>query len=146
MAVPSADVPARLVLDAGPLIALFHGRDRDHATAVAGFRQLFNRRARLVVPLPIVFEVYKWLLREADPEAAQVGLQVMLQTLDVQYPVEGVLEELIGVIASMPTWRGSLEDALVAVTGLRLDVPVWALDYRDLSAFRNLHFWTPGPA
>jgi hypothetical protein len=43
----------------------------------------------------------------------------------------------------MPAWRGTLEDALVAVTGLRLRAPVWTLNYRDLAAFGSLEFWTP---
>ena len=25
-------------------------------------------------------------------------------------------------------------------------VPVWTINYRDLAAFRNLHFWTPEPS
>ena len=34
----------------------------------------------------------------------------------------------------------------VALLGLRLDVPVWTINFRDLAAFRNLHFWTPEPS
>ncbi|MBA2451076.1 MAG: hypothetical protein H0V51_23945 [Chloroflexi bacterium] len=68
MFVTNADRPARVVLDAGPLIALLHSMDSDHEVAVAGFERLARERARLVTPLPIVFEVYKWLLYEAGPE------------------------------------------------------------------------------
>ena len=42
--------------------------DSDHEVAVAGFERLAREGARLVTPLPIVFEVYKWLLYEAGPE------------------------------------------------------------------------------
>ena len=143
MSAASAEAPARLVLDAGPLIALLHRADPDHAAATAGFRQLTQVRTRLVTPLPIVFEVYKWLVYEAHPAAAQLGLQQMRRGLEIVYPAATELNEVGSVLAAMPTWKGTLEDALVAVTGLRLDAPVWRLNFRDLAAFRNLQFWTP---
>jgi len=132
-----------IVLDAGPLIALLHERDAEHSIAVDGFRQLLEARRRLIAPLPIVFEVYKWLLYNAHPALAHLGLQQMRESLDVFYPGETDLDEVTDVLAALPTWNGSLEDALVALLALRLDVPVWTMNYRDLSAFRNLRFWAP---
>jgi predicted nucleic acid-binding protein len=40
-------------------------------------------------------------------------------------------------------WAGSLEDAVVAVTALRLRSPVWTLNVRDLGVLPALHFWNP---
>jgi predicted nucleic acid-binding protein len=40
-------------------------------------------------------------------------------------------------------WAGTLEDAVVAVTALRLRVPVWTLNVRDLGARPELRFWNP---
>ena len=143
MSAASAELPARVVLDAGPLIALLHGRDPDHVTALAGFRQLAGARARLITPLPIVFEVFKWLVYEAHAGAARIGLQRMQRSLEVVYPGARSLDDLTSVLTAMPTWSGTLEDALVAVTGLSLGAPVWTLNFRDLSAFRSLRFWNP---
>jgi predicted nucleic acid-binding protein len=142
----SGDVPRRLVVDAGPLIALFHEPDHAHTVAVAGFHQLFEARTEVLIPLPIVFEVYKWIVYQTHPAVARQALERMREALDIVHPSPDDLDEVVIVLDSMPTWGGSLEDALVAVTGLSLDVPVWTLNYRDLSAFRNLQFWTPTAA
>jgi predicted nucleic acid-binding protein len=139
----SAEAPARLVLGAGPLIALLHRADPDRSAASVGFRQLTRIHARLVTPPPIVFEVYKWLVYEAQPGAAQLGLQQMRRGLEIVYPGANEFDEVSAVLAAMPRWKGTLEDALVAVTGLRRDAPVWTLNFRDLAAFRNLQFWNP---
>jgi predicted nucleic acid-binding protein len=139
----SADQPARIVLDAGPLIALLHRADLDHAATTAGFERLVRSKTRLIVPLPIVFEVYKWLTYEAGPRAARTGLERMQQGLAIVYPGSRELEEIEEVLTAMPAWAGTLEDALVAMTGLRLNASVWTLNFRDFSAFRNLQFWTP---
>jgi predicted nucleic acid-binding protein len=138
----SGEPPVRVVLDAGPLIALLHGADPDHAGAVAGFRRLAAFHTRLVTPLPVVFEVYKWLLFEGGAGPARVGLQRMRQSLDIAYPEEADLGAAAQLVAAMPAWRGTLEDAFVALTGLRLAAPVWTLNYRDLAAFQRLQFWT----
>jgi predicted nucleic acid-binding protein len=141
-----AELPRRGVLDAGPLIAWLYSLDAGHATAVAGFRELARAGTRVLVPLPIVFEVYKWLLFEIGPKGAREGLARMRRGMEILYPETVMLERVSTVLATMPDWRGALEDALVAVTGLQLDVPVWTLNYRDLGAFRNLRFWTPSGA
>jgi predicted nucleic acid-binding protein len=142
----SSEVPRRLVLDAGPLIALFYRPDSQHPAAQLGFHQLNRAGARPIVPLPIVFEVYKWLNYDASLPVAQLALARIRETLEVAYPGSIELRDVVGVLAAMPAWGGSLEDALVALTALKLDVPVWTFNYRDFAAFRNLHFWTPAPA
>lgn len=139
----SAELPKQLVLDAGPLIAWLYVPDAGHAMAVAGFHQLARAGTRVMVSLPIVLEVYKWLLFEVGQAGAREGLARMRRGLEILYPDASALERATSVLAAMPAWAGTLEDALVAVTGLWLDVPVWTLNYRDLAAFRNLHFWTP---
>jgi predicted nucleic acid-binding protein len=140
------EIPRHLVLDAGPLIAWLYRPDADHSRAVAGFGQLEAAHTDVMVPLPIIFEVYKWLLFEVGQRGAREGLARMRSGFEILYPDESALERATDVLASMPDWAGSLEDALVAVTGLWLDVPVWTLNDRDFGAFRNLHFWTPSAA
>lgn len=142
----SAERPTRLVLDAGPLIGFLYVKDGNHVEAARGFHQLAQSNTRLIAPLPIVFEVYKWLMQKSDPSVAYLGLQRMQESLQILYPGESDFAEAIRVLVAMPMWRGTLEDALVAITGLKLDVPVWTLNYRDFAAFRNLRFWTPDPS
>ncbi|WP_199337025.1 hypothetical protein [Oscillatoria sp. FACHB-1407] len=71
----------QLVIDAGPLIGLFYAKDTDHAQCVAGFTQLIQAKTVLLTPIPIVFEVYKWLLQRTSPQQAQKTLQVMQDSL-----------------------------------------------------------------
>lgn len=60
----------QLVIDAGPLIGLFYAKDTHHAQCVTGFTQLTQAKTALLTPIPIVFEVYKWLLQRTTPQVA----------------------------------------------------------------------------
>ena len=122
---------------------MLYDRERSHAAVAAAFIQLQRVRSRLVTPLPIVFEVHKWLLYQRQPAVAALSLQRMRDTLEIVYPRVADVDEIVELLATMPTWRGSLEDALVALTALKLDVRVWTMNYRDFAAFRNLQFWVP---
>jgi hypothetical protein len=146
LSITSAEVPRRIVLDAGPLIALLYEGDSQHAVGDAGFRHLLQAGTSMICPLPIVFEVYKRLVYDVGIDVARLALEQMRGSLDIHCPGLDELDEVVDVLNSMPEWPGSLEDALVAVTALQRDVPVWTFNYRDLAAFRNLHFWTPAPA
>lgn len=83
------------------------------------------------------------MLHEANAASARSALARMRQSLEIVYPGPAELDEVASILGAMPAWPGTLEDALVAVTGVRFGIPVWTLNYRDLSAFRNLQFWTP---
>ncbi|MDJ0661948.1 MAG: hypothetical protein QNJ42_21045 [Crocosphaera sp.] len=74
----------QLVLDASPLIALFYGKDNYHEEAVIGFQQLYTNKTQLLTPIPIIFEVYKWLLNRAGVNLAQSTFDVMVESL---YPI-----------------------------------------------------------
>jgi hypothetical protein len=58
---------------------------------------------------------------------------------------ENIFTSVRIMITSLPKWKGSLEDATVAVTALRYRCPVWTLNYRDFSIFQSLEFWNPDP-
>ncbi len=47
------------------------------------------------------------------------------------------------VRALSPGWKGSREDVLVAAVAIRLRLPAWTLNYRDLGAFPRLELWAP---
>ena len=138
-----ADVPPRVVLDAGPLIGAFNRRDRFHEISGRGLRQLSAGHSRALVPMPVVFEVFKWLAYNVGAGPARLALTRMRENFEIIDVGPGTLAELAAIVESMPRWPGSLEDALLAHVGGRMDAPVWTFNYRDLRAFTSLQFWTP---
>ncbi|MGB3571235.1 MAG: type II toxin-antitoxin system VapC family toxin [Phormidesmis sp.] len=133
----------QIVLDAGPLIGLFYAKDTYHRQCVEGFRQLTQTNTLLLTPLPIVFEVYKWLLQRTRPEVAQQTLLTMNDSLHVLPMDAKAFGQLQAVVAQLPQWRGSLEDATVMLTALQYRCPVWTYNFRDFSLFSALDFWNP---
>jgi predicted nucleic acid-binding protein len=133
----------QIVLDAGALIALFHAGDRFHLEAETGFRQLFRQKTILWTPLPIVFEVYKWLLNHEHYAIAENGLAVMMKTLQSVFLCQADIVILQQMIRAMPGWKGSLEDASVILVAQRYRCPVWTMNYRDFGTIQGLEFWTP---
>ena len=138
-----ADVPPRIVLDAGPVIGAFNEQDRHHLESSHGLSRLALANARVLVPVPVVFEVYKWLAYHVRPAAARAALTSMRLSFEIIEVDRGMVDELADLVESIPTWAGSLEDALLGFLGQQLNAPVWTFNYRDLQAFRNLQFWTP---
>jgi predicted nucleic acid-binding protein len=135
----------QIVIDAGPLIALFYAKDTYHTQCVKGFVQLHQSRTILLTPLPIVFEVYKWLLQRTTPQVAQNTLKTMEESLHFLNMDDAMYNEVQAMIFCLPQWRGSLEDATVAITALRYYCPIWTLNFRDFNIFKNIEFWTPDP-
>jgi predicted nucleic acid-binding protein len=133
-----------VVIDSGPIIGAMYEEDDHHSTAERGFRQLEAAHAQIVVPVPVVFEVYKRLAYDVGPALARRGLYYMQTSLTLVYFGPDELEILQHITDSMPWWGGSLEDAAVAMVGLARQMPAWTFNYRDLRAFPNLQFWTPG--
>jgi predicted nucleic acid-binding protein len=133
----------QIVLDAGPLIALFYSKDTYHTQCVAGFRQLIESNTLLLTPLPIVFEVYKWLLQRTRPEVAQKTLLTMSDSLHILTMDAEAFSQLQNAVAQLPQWQGSLEDATVMLTALQYRCPVWTYNFRDFSLFSALAFWNP---
>lgn len=134
----------QLVLDAGPLIAFFYSKDTDHLICKAGFEQLFQSRTTLVTPVPIVFEVYKWLLQRTTPAIAQAVLDAMRENLKIVPLNQLDLDKLYVTMQALPQWQGSLEDATVILFAQHYRCPVWTLNYRDFGIFKSLEFWNPG--
>ncbi len=59
-------------------------------------------------------------------------------------PINGRdLQAIQTLLVKWPTWEGTLEDASVAMIALRMSVSVWTMDYRHLSAFKTVSFWSP---
>ncbi len=67
----------KLVLDAGPLIALVSRQDNYHDEAKRGFNQVPFSFGEVLTPLPILFEVYKFVCRNESTQAARTLLSII---------------------------------------------------------------------
>ena len=87
--------------------------------------------------------MYKWLLHRGGVNLAQTTFAVMVESL---YPIaigEKEFNQLQEMISHLPSWQGTLEDATVLLLAQRYSSPIWTLNYRDFSRFKELQFWTP---
>ena len=133
----------QLVLDAGPLIAFFYAKDTDHAVCKAGFEQLLATNTTLVAPIPVVFEVYKWLIQRTTPAVAQATLEIVQKSLKFVPLTQQDFDEIYLMVQALPQWQGNLEDATVILLAQRYKCPIWTLNYRDFEIFKSLEFWNP---
>jgi predicted nucleic acid-binding protein len=140
----SSDVPPGLVVDAGPIIAIVDNREKEHVTAVRGLDLLISARTRVVVPLPVVFEVFKWLSNNTHRELARMWLGQIQTGAEILFPDPADIDEVTAILFMMHAWRGSMEDALIVVTCKKERLPLWTYNYRDFAAFKDIQFWTPG--
>jgi len=130
-------------VDAGPVIGAIDIRDEFHGVATRGFQALHAAQTRVIILLPIIFEVYKRIAYDVNPDSAHRALDLMLDGFELVFITNSDMVALRRLVDSMPWWEGSLEDATLALIGLRRDVPVWTFNYRDLRVFPKLQFWTP---
>jgi len=134
---------SKLVIDAGPLIALLYAKDPLHLECRSGFEQLIQAKVRMYTPIPVLFEVYKWLLYTTNPTTAQTSLNIMLESLHLISINEADLREISSLVKIIPNWNGSLEDATVIWVARIHNCPVWTINYRDFGTFTDLEFWNP---
>ena len=139
----NGEVHSYLTVDASPFLALFNLDDRDHEEVVRGFRYLSASQIRLVVPLPILFEVYKWLLHNVSADAARSALAQIRRATLVTYPGTTDLDLAAQMVQAKPGWGGSLEDAVLVWTASSMRAPIWTLNHRDFVGFAELSFWNP---
>ena len=132
-----------IVIDAGPIIAFFAECDLDHHSCVKGFQQLKQAKTKVLAPMPIIFEVYKWLLQKTTLNIAHNALDILIEEFGIIEISNLELLELQDFIHRLPRWQGSLEDATVIATAFRYQCPVWTINYRDFGSFKALEFWTP---
>jgi predicted nucleic acid-binding protein len=134
---------SQLVLDTGPLIALFYTKDINHAACISGFRQLNQSNTTVLIPIPILFEVYKWLLKRVGSEPAQKTLDVIRESMQTVALSQFDFQELHEMIRVLPDWNGSLEDATAILLAKRYQCPIWTLNHQDFERFTGLEFWGP---
>ena len=131
------------MLDAEPLIALVSKKDDYHSEVKRGFSQIPNNFSEVLTPLPIVFEVYKFVSRNESAKAAQKLLSI-IQYDTVIIPIsETDFATISDLVLQITDWQGTLEDASVIIIAQQYQAQVWTLDYKDLGYFSNVQFWTP---
>ena len=131
-------------MDAGPLIGLFYSKDTFHQECVEGFTQIKRKDITAQIPLPIAFEVYKWLLHRTHPALAQKALRTMNRSFYVLPFQNKTFVDIQDMVYRLPEWRGSLEDATVMLSALQYRCPIWTYNFRDFTIFKSLEFWNPG--
>lgn len=133
----------RLVLDSGPLIGLLSKKDQYHQEAKRGFKQIPVTFGEVLTPLPILFEVYKFVSRYQSVTAARTLLSI-IQTETVIIPISNPdFTTISDLVLTTPNWQGSLEDAAVIFTAQQYQAQIWTIDYQDFGFFNNLEFWNP---
>ena len=133
----------RLVLDSGPLIGLISKKDQYHQEAKRGFKQIPITFGEVLTPLPILFEVYKFVSRYQSVEAART-LFTIIQSETVVIPLSySDFLTISDLVLTTPNWQGSLEDASVICPAQKYQALVWTIDYQDFSFFKSLEFWNP---
>lgn len=133
----------RLVLDSGPLIGLVSRKDKYHQEAKRGFSQIPVIFGEVLTPLPILFEVYKFVSRYQSVNVARTLLKI-IQTETVIISLSNLdFTAISDLVLTTPNWKGSLEDASVIFTAQEYQAIIWTIDYQDFGFFNNLQFWNP---
>lgn len=133
----------RLVLDSGPLIGLLSKKDQYHQEAKRGFSQIPDTFGEVLTPLPILFEVYKFVSRYQSVDAARTLLEIIKAETVVVPLSHADFIAISDLVLTTPNWRGSLEDASVIFTAQDYQAKIWTIDYQDFGFFSNLKFWNP---
>ena len=133
---PDALAPVRVLVDSGPLIALFNGRDAWHETVLSWLRT--NPTTKLVGTWPVMTEVCALLSSRVRREAALDFLRwVDRGALLLDVPEGGSLREMLKASERYVDLPLDLADASVAEAAARLRIDcVLSLD-RDFSVYRD---------
>ncbi len=108
-----------VLVDSGPLIALFNGADRWHAPVLGWLRE--NPRATLISTWPVVTEVCALLARRISNDCALDFLRwVQRGALALQPAVEGSVTEVLRISERFADLPFDLADASIAEVAARL--------------------------
>jgi len=126
----------RVVVDSGPLIALFNGADRWHETVLAWLRD--NPGARLLTTWPVLTEVCALLARRLHNEAALDFLRwVERGAIEIDRPEPASLADVLAISERFADLPFDLADACVAEAAARLRIErVLSID-ADFDVYRS---------
>jgi uncharacterized protein len=125
-----------VLVDSGPLIALFNASDRWHAPVLAWLRD--NPRATLLSTWPVATEVCALLARRIANDAALDFLRwVQRGALALQPAVEGSVTELLRVSEGCADRPFDLADASIAEAAARLKIKHLLSIDADFDVYRD---------
>jgi predicted nucleic acid-binding protein len=125
-----------ILLDSGPLVALFDPRDRDFAACRATARRLTGE---LVTTPPVLTEV-SHLLGPASAGFLEVGALISAGDIGVDYLDPDVMDRMFRLMEQYRDQEMDFADAsLVAIAEARGTRRVWSLDRRHFSVYRVRH-------
>lgn len=133
----------RLVLDSGPLIGLLSKKDKYHQEAKQGFSQIPVTFGEVLTPLPILFEVYKFVSRYQSVDSARTLLTIIQRETVIVPLSDSDFATISDLVLTTPHWQGSLEDASVIFIAQQYQAQIWTIDYQDFGFFNKLEFWNP---
>jgi len=119
-----------IIVDTGPLVALFDAKDHMHAVCTDRLSAL---RVRLMTTLPVLTEAFH-MLTPGSQGADQLRLLIAKGAMGVHYASD---EELIRAFELMETYPMDLADASVISAAETLGTrKVFTLDRRDFESYR----------
>ena len=128
--------PGRVVVDSGPLIALFNASDRWHEPVVCWLRE--HPGARLLTTWPVLTEVCALLARRLHNNAALDFLRWMEKgALEIDRPEASTLAGVLAISERFADLPFDLADACVAEAAARLGIDkVLSID-ADFDVYRS---------
>jgi uncharacterized protein len=125
-----------VLVDSGPLLALFNGRDAWHALIVEWLRR--NTEARLITTWPVATEVCALLARRVGNPAALDFLRWALRGgVEIDLPAGSALSDILSISERFQDLPFDLADASVAEAAARLRVrQVLTID-SDFDVYRD---------
>ena len=135
-ALARAPAVGRVVVDSGPLIALFNAADRWHAPVLAWLRD--NQGIRLLTTWPVLMEVCALLARRLHNDAALDFLRwVERGALEVDRPELSTLADVLAISERFADLPFDLADACVGEAAARLGIDkVLSID-ADFDVYRS---------
>lgn len=118
-----------VLADTGPLFALLDPDDEHHERAGKELAEIAEDGRELVVAFPIMVEAYKLILRGLGRRAAHRWLGEVERKVVLHNPAPDDYRNASRRVRRYPDQVLTLEDALIAVLGERLELPVWTFDH-----------------
>ncbi len=118
-----------VLADTGPLYAVVDPRDSRFGRAREDVARLNSERLSVAVTYPILCESYSLILRRLGVNRAHGWLDEMRDQASLLNPSHQDYEAAAGLISGYPDQAISIFDAVTAVMGKRLAMPVWTYDH-----------------
>jgi predicted nucleic acid-binding protein len=122
-------VSGTVLADTGPLYAAADPSDDHHERAQGDIRRLNSEGVGVTVAYPTLCECYSLVLYKLGAGAAQRWLREIEGGSFLMNPTPEDFREAAGLIREFRDQALSMFDAVTAVVGRRLSMPVWTYDH-----------------